>query len=395
MSDLTPPSRQGSTDGASSVSERLLAAIRARAGDPDREVTEGVRRLSELFTVQRAHRPADYLAEPGLRRAYLLYFLPVNYAKTAALLDEIPALPARPLRILDVGSGMGTASLAVLDHLTRCRDAAREGSELIALDRSREALREAEALWASAANRKDRPLCAFRAVVADAERPDEQAPWHEGRFDLIILANSLNELFESAKDPIEARARFLKALLKAVAEDGTMMIIEPALRETTRALHRVRDRLLAGGAATVYSPCMHEGACPALIRESDWCHEERPWTPPAVVREIDETVGFIKDALKFSYLLLRKDGLTIAERRADVYRVVSEMLPMKGDRRAWLCNQEGRQLVGRLEKARSEANAAFDSWHRGAIVRVEHIDRKGAVGRIGKEDQVEVLKSYS
>ncbi len=371
----------------------LLAALRERGGSPDRDAAEGVRRLSALFTSGRDGRLADYLADRSLRRAYLLYFFPVNYAKVAGLLREMPALPARPLRILDVGSGPGTAALAVLDHLTRLGLAGHHGSEVIAADRSRQALQEAETLWASMAKEpRDKPACAFRTVCVDAERADARAPWKEGPFELIILANSLNEIFCSAADPVAARAKFLETLLKALASDGTLMLIEPALRETTRALHHVRDRLVAGRLATVYSPCLHERPCPALAREDDWCHEERPWTPPAVVRDIDRAAGFIKDALKFSYLLLRRDGLTIEERGPQVYRVVSEVMVMKGDRRAWLCNETGRPLVGRLEKARSDANAAFDRWHRGAIVRVDQIERRGAVGRIGSEASVELIR---
>ncbi|MEK6549801.1 MAG: small ribosomal subunit Rsm22 family protein [Nitrospirota bacterium] len=371
----------------------LLAALRERGGSPDRDVIEGVRRLSALFTTGRDGRFADYLADRDLRRAYLLYFFPVNYAKVADLLREMPALPVRPLRILDVGSGPGTASLAVLDHLARLGQTGHHGSEVIAVDRNRQALQEAEALWTLlASGHTEKPVYAFRARQADAERTDAKAPWKQGPFDLVILANSLNELHCSAADPVADRVKFLETVLKALAPDGTLMVIEPALRETTRALHHVRDRLVAEGPATVYSPCLHERPCPALARENDWCHEERPWTPPAVVQEIDRAVGFIKDALKFSYLLLRKDGLTIAKREPDVYRVVSEVMVMKGDRRAWLCNQEGRPLVGRLEKARSEANAAFDRWHRGAIVRVDQIERRGAVGRIGSEAKVELIR---
>jgi len=371
----------------------LLAALRERGGSPDRDAVEGVRRLSALFTTGLDGGPEDYLADRSMRRAYLLYFFPVNYAKVAALLREMPALPSRPSRILDVGSGPGTAALAVLDQLTRIGQDGHHGSEVIAVDRSRHALQEAEALWASVTKgRPEKPACAFRARPADAERADAQAPWKQGPFDLIVLANSLNELHCSAADPIAARVQYLESLLKALAPDGTMMIIEPALRRTTRALHHVRDRLVAEGLATVYSPCLHERPCPALVREDDWCHEERPWTPPAVVQEIDRAVGFIKDALKFSYLLLRKDGLTIAERGADVYRVVSEVMIMKGDRRAWLCNETGRPQVGRLDKARSEANAAFDRWHRGAIVRVEQIERRGAVDRIGGSTRVELVR---
>ncbi len=373
---------------------KLLVALRERGGSPDRDVIEGVRRLSALFTTGRDGRLADYLADRDLRRAYLLYFFPVNYAKVADLLREMPSLPVRPLRILDVGSGPGTASLAVLDHLARLGQTGHDGSEAIAVDRNRQALQEAEALWILlASDRTEKPTYAFRARQADAERAGAQALWKkEGPFDLVILANSLNELHCSAADPVADRVTMLESLLKALAPDGTLMVIEPALRETTRALHQVRDRLVAKGPATVYSPCLHERPCPALVREGDWCHEERPWTPPGVIQEIDRAVGFIKDALKFSYLLLRKDGLTIATREPDVYRVVSEVMVMKGDRRAWLCNQEGRPLVGRLEKARSEANAAFDRWHRGAIVRVDQIERRGAVGRIGREAKVELIR---
>jgi hypothetical protein len=111
-----------------------------------------------------------------------------------------------------------------------------------------------------------------------------------------------------------------------------------------------------------------------------------------MVREIDREVGFIKDALKFSYLLLRKDGLTIVERSPSVYRVVSEVMAMKGEKRAWLCNETGRPLVGRLDKARSEANASFDGWHRGAIVRVDQIVPRGKVGRIGSSTAVDLLR---
>lgn len=379
--------------GTHALPAELLVALRERGGSPDRDAIEGVRRLSALFTTGRDGHLADYLADRSLRRAYLLYFFPVNYAKVAGLLQEMPALPARPLRILDVGSGPGTAALAVLDHLTRLGQAGHHGSEVIAADRSRHALHEAETLWALVTKgRPDKSLCAFRAVRADAERADARAPWKEGPFDLIILGNSLNEIFCSAADLVAARAKFLEILLKALAPDGTLMIIEPALRETTRALHHVRDRLVAERLATVYSPCLHERPCPALAREDDWCHEERPWTPPAMVRDIDRAVGFIKDALKFSYLLLRRDGLTIAERGSQVYRVVSEVMVMKGDRRAWLCNETGRPMVGRLEKARSDANAAFDRWHRGAIVRVDHIERRGAVGRIGSSVKVELIR---
>jgi hypothetical protein len=186
--------------------------------------------------------------------------------------------------------------------------------------------------------------------------------------------------------------------MRLLQPHGSLMIIEPALRQISRELHQVRDRLLRLKLCTVYSPCLHEQTCPALIHPDDWCHEERPWEPPAAIQAIDREVGFIKDALKFSYLLLRKDGRTIVERRSDVYRVVSELREFKGEKRAWLCHEQGRPEVGRLDRMRSPANAAFDEWHRGAIVRISEIvrkERKGkvsAIGRIPVDATVEIVR---
>lgn len=191
------------------------------------------------------------------------------------------------------------------------------------------------------------------------------------------------------------RAGLVAEALSLLDSHGTMILMEPALRETSRALHQVRDRLLQEKRCTIYSPCLHENRCPALINPDDWCHEERPWDPPQVIKEIDEEVGFIKDALKFSYLLLRKDGKTIAERRPDVYRVVSELRHLKGEKRAWLCNEQGRQEIGRQDRLASPHNEAFDQWHRGAIVQIERIVRKergGKVSALGRIEQDAAVK---
>src|SRR5438132_12724450 len=93
----------------------LLVSLQARCGEPDRRVADGVLTLSRLFTKQRDALGANYFADPALRRSYLLYFLPVNAAKVASLLGEMPALLALPLRILAVGGRPGVGGLAVLD----------------------------------------------------------------------------------------------------------------------------------------------------------------------------------------------------------------------------------------------------------------------------------------
>ncbi len=346
--------------------------------------------LSRRFNKERSSLNQTYLDDRLLSAAYLQYFLPVNLAKIQVLLTELPAPePVEGFSVLDIGSGPGTGALAVLDWWDQRRWSC--GVSVTAVDKSRRALSQARQLWDGYCRAAGLAEIDLQTVEGDLER----RAWFErvrqkAPFDLIILANALNEVHAEASDPIIARATLVEEALSLLAADGTMMIVEPALRETSRALHQVRDRLLQEKRCTIYSPCLHENNCPALVKPDDWCHEERAWAPPASIQEIDGEVGFIKDALKFSYLLLRKDGKTVVDRRPDVYRVVSELRHLKGEKRAWLCNETGRSEIGRQDRLVSPQNASFDAWHRGAIVQIEkivHKERKGKVSMLGRIEQ--------
>jgi ribosomal protein RSM22 (predicted rRNA methylase) len=216
----------------------------------------------------------------------------------------------------------------------------------------------------------------------------------QGRFHLVCLANSMNELFTAARNPVERRSQVILRLLDVLRPDGSLIIVEPALRDQTRDLHRLRDLLTQTGACTIYSPCLHEDACPALHKPDDWCHEERAWSPPTEISRLDRQVGFMKDALKFSYLILRKDGRTVTPRGHELFRIVSERRKFKGEVRVWTCRQSGRLEVGRLDRERSEDNAGFDQADRGAIMRwVQHDDAlKTGLGQVNRVRNSGVIK---
>ncbi len=383
------------------VSPLLLNTVKdlvEREGFSQERLVQAVAELSKLFTKARSHLTRAYLDDDLLGAAYLRYFLPVNLAKIQLLLDEMPAPePIEKFSVLDIGSGPGTGTLAALDwwHQRKLPGVI----SVTSVDNSSGALRQARQLWDRYCRAVSIQEADLRTHVGDLER----RAWLEqvrqkGPFDLIILANCLNEVFADTGDPIMARIAFVDESLALLAPHGTMMIVEPALRETSRALHQARDRLLQEKRYTVYSPCLHEQNCPALTKPDDWCHEERAWELPVSIQEIDEEVGFIKDALKFSYLLLRKDRKTIVDRRPDVYRVVSELRELKGEKRAWLCNEQGRQEVGRQDRLASSQNEGFDQWHRGAIVQIEKIVHKeqggkvSALGRIEQDAAVHIVR---
>jgi len=317
-----------------------------------KEIGQGIRTLSTGLTRDRALVGARYLDDPRLLGAYLLFYWPVSYAQARAVLGE---LPRRPRTVLDLGSGPGPVAFAALDA---------GASEVAAADRSAPALALARALAAEA----EEPL-ATRTWTGGAALP-------EGAFDAITLGHVLNELGRGPAG-VAKRAALLERAAAQLRPGGSLVVLEPALRDTSRELLQVRDLLVARGYA-VRAPCLWRGACPALVKASDWCHAERSWSPPPVLDALAREAGLHKEALKMSYLVLAPKGEAWAEPPSGrVFRIVSEPLEGKGRQRYMGCGPEGRMGVALQERHRTAANEAFFSLRRGDVVAVEGTEPRG------------------
>jgi SAM-dependent methyltransferase len=281
-----------------------------------------------------------YLADPELRREYAAEIAPRTGAALRKILAEVyGAARVPPGRALDLGAGTGAAGAALRERFGA-------GLEVVSVDR----------------------VAAPGVLAADLERG---VPAGLGRFDLIVTAHLLGELFLADKDErrLDALARRVLAWTRELlAAGGLVVIVEPALRETSRALLGVRDRLLAAGLAVV-APCFWTGPCPALERERDWCHDaasSRDRALPPTPR------GFAAPSpsaprVDFSYLVLR----AAAEERAAAFRVVSDRLVEKGRLKVFACGPSGRHPFVRLDRAATTANAAFGRLDRGDVVTIE------------------------
>jgi ribosomal protein RSM22 (predicted rRNA methylase) len=183
---------------------------------------QAVADLSRLFTTDRASLKSDYLDHPAHAAAYLKYFLPVNLSKIQVLLDEMPQgwpdqASGRSTRILDVGSGPGAGALAALDWFhqhwpDRIRDLA-----VVAIDVSAEALNQARQIWDTYSRESGATGGRLIAYEGSLER-SSNGPWpksvdQQAPYDLIIMANCLNELFFRATNPIESRVDLVTQLL--------------------------------------------------------------------------------------------------------------------------------------------------------------------------------------
>jgi hypothetical protein len=317
------------------------------------EVAKAARAVEELHRGLVGERSLAHAAtydSPAHLGAYLLWWWPQTYAKTRATLALVPSLPRRP-RTLDLGSGPGPAGLAAFDAL---------GGDVLAADASAAALAEARTLG-----------------LSRTEQVDLASALPGGEFELTIAANVLSEL------PLARRAALVRA------SSGVVVLIEPALRETGRALLELRDALLADGSFQALAPCLTQKPCPALADQRDWCTADRRWTPPPHVVQLANATGLRADELlSFAPLVLAR---TAPAPERDVWRVVGVPPPEKGKRRLFVCSDAGRLPVSRLDKHASPANAAFGELWRGDLVRLGAMEERGDGLRVSGETAVEKL----
>jgi ribosomal protein RSM22 (predicted rRNA methylase) len=302
---------------------------------------EIVSHISEGLTTNRAEFLASgYLRQKEIREAYALYYMTTNLLKVIQPLRELSVSNffelSPPLRILDLGTGTGAAAWGVLSYL--CDQWKNSTPEITLTDSLGENLHEAENFSRHFVPRLPAaPKLAFE--IFDLRKPEiiadkikSSVPYH-----IVTMMNVLNELEE------ENDSALLTLLMSLLDEQGALIMIEPATRIESRRLLRFRDFAISRG-ATVYSPCTRQAGCPALMKEDDWCHTDIPWERPAFIKAIDDIVGTLRLSLKSTYLVLRKDGVTLGKALAEknLYRIVSERFDEKGRVRAILCGENGR-----------------------------------------------------
>jgi ribosomal protein RSM22 (predicted rRNA methylase) len=347
--------------------QAVLDGVLSKMGAPR---TSDVARLApKLAELSRAYNEgaagADKKAVP--LEARVAFSFARDVPKGAAAVRELVAadLLSTPLRILDVGAGLGAMTWGVVRALEAAGKKGRVESLLV--DADARALEVATKI-ASAAPRGAIEL----AITTRAQRVGAKLP----EADLVIVGQVLSEL-DTELDVtarVEKHAKLVSELLRdSVAADGALVVVEPALRDRTRHLHAVRDRLVGGG-ATVFAPCLHAEACPALVKEEDWCHEDVAVDLPAWLVPLARAAGLRFQGLTFSHLVLRKDEGKLVTRLREGglrLRVVSDVMRTKGKTEVFACTAAGQRVrLRRLERDEKASPSAWDELNRGDVLTV-------------------------
>jgi len=213
--------------------------------------------LQKLFTTERKADFSQYHLDEKKVSSYFLFHFPSNLPKFDFLLDQLSPRAKEQLYqndFYDIGSGPGTYSFAFLRHAPK--DYA---GTVHLVDHSDLMLKQARQLFTRAF-------------------PNQKIEYHQKfskdllqrKNSTLFFGHSLNEM------PTEVRRFYLNSFL------GSMVLwIEPGTPAVFQTLMLERERLISQGFMPLY-PCAANTACPALLREGEWCHQvvktqQPPW----------------------------------------------------------------------------------------------------------------------
>jgi SAM-dependent methyltransferase len=246
------------------VLEDLLVAEYG-AGWPDGESGDRLRaRISDVKGRYLDRDPVEYDDQTAL--CYALYHLPAYYATAQYVLADLSTdglLPANPT-VLDVGAGVGGPALGIHDLFP--------DDALVTYDAVEPS---------AAADVLDRFLDETgRNFHATVHRTTAEAFAPERTYDVLLFSNVLNEL----EDPAAVVERYADAL----ADDGTIVALEPADRNTATGLREIERTVERRAGLTVYEPTVRLWPSETPTSEC-WSFVTRPdLAAPAFQQRLDE-----------------------------------------------------------------------------------------------------------
>jgi hypothetical protein len=241
---------------------------------------------------------------------YLAYHFPVYFMQSEHLLAMLArdGLLKPSMNILDVGTGPGVVPLAIADFYSRLEN---RQATVHSLERSEEH-REAFMFLREHCTVKGANASIKAPIPMDITNPDlGKVP---GKIDLMIFSNVLNEL---PGDTPESGADIVARLAERLSPDGTILITEPADEENATRMRSLTVSLTKRG-FSLYGPC--------AFLWGTACDAPRCWSftnaPPIRLTRLMEVLAqgpegyrYVNTDIKYSYAVLRKDGLTKPECR--------------------------------------------------------------------------------
>lgn len=322
------------------------------------DIVHDIKELWRDLTIERDIGVQKYFQRASGRRAYLGYYFPMYVAKVALLLERLKreghfnALGSEPLRLLDLGSGTltGVAALSIFFNDRPVK--------AWAVDKSSAPMRLGmDSLTAnlpldiaSHTSTRQASILAPKSTFMPRWKPN-----------FIFLGHVLNELGTGPRNK-ERKIEFLEDIAQDLEPGGFILIVEPATQVATRDLMRIRDHFARHEEIDILAPCTGAEACPLLKTATSWCFSELKWQRPRAFEQIDRIIGFDREALKLSFLLMTRR----ASQKSSERRVVSGSMKSEGVLRRYLCTSDGLKTLA--TPIAGEASSAINAVMRGELL---------------------------
>ena len=317
-----------------------------------------IQALWKVLTQARAEGLSDYFRKPALRRAYLGYYMPLYVIKIANLLKSLD-LPFKNPKILDLGAGP-------LSGIFGAYLAYGNLSHSVAVDREIGPMRAGLEFFSELLKQK----LDIKLISANLKGPPYF--WKPSfQPDIIILAHVLNE-FGSGSRHLEAKQNLIHQSMSLLNKNGVLVVIEPASKVSSRDLMSLRDQLYAENQVKIIAPCPEVVNCPLLKSRNNWCHAEFPHLRPQELLDIDRKIGFDREFLKCSYLVLARPDAPYQHHN---FRIVSGLMNADGILRRYACTSKGFLTLSQkasdrvqiLSKMTRGEAVSTDSWPKNLV----------------------------
>lgn len=332
------------------------------------DIRNDIKDLWSSLTHSRDSELQNYFRSAGSRRAYIGYYFPMYVAKIFLLFERLKKegvlkdSDIKEMRVWDLGSGTLTGMAALIMSFP---DLPFSG---IAVDKSLAPMRLGLGLLQQTFEGAKSQKIYLRQANILGPLKAYQSDWSPN---IIFLGHVLNE-FGDGPRAREKKEQLIEGLIPKLQAGGLLMIVEPATKHTTRHLMALRDLLSQRDDVDVLAPCTGAEECPLLKSPQSWCFSELPWNVPGPLKKIDSEIGFKREALKTSYLVIQKRR---PQHLNNKIRIVGGDMKTGSEYRRYLCTPEGlRTLKTKLPTA---SRLKIDALSRGEIFPNEIAEQEG------------------
>lgn len=301
--------------------------------------------------------------DEGNEIAYLAYNFPMNIAKVIwimNLIKKLDLIKQKEIKVLDIGCGEGAGSIGINSVL---------GDTIKyfkGIDNSFERLNYYDEFMKVTGKN-------FESVnmnILNLENINIE------EFDIIISSNILCEIGPESQ-------RFINKLLRRMNDDAILILIEPALKESSQNLMKIRNDIVR---KNLVLPCNHKGECPLLIKNI-WCYNVKKWEYPFFIEVINRKL-FRDLRLKFSYLIIKKDVEVIK----DTFCFLSDTRSEKGRFKNNICTENGIKDCILLKKEISDKNKRFKYIEQGDLgILKNYTEKREELIIINKETDIKII----